>query len=150
MASAAEILRRLDSVTKITTLREMVYEEIKAEEEGLKVIKEQEYLDGDIYSNGRKSLYSNEDYAEYKYVKNKRAGFGNVDLINTGSFLESFRLNKPNKNIYKWGATDKKRNILVEMYGEGIMGMSQEAFEKFQLEVIKPRFVKKLQRAITG
>lgn len=150
MASAAEILRRLQPVTKITTLREMVYDEIKAEEELLKDIKEEEYKVGDIYGNKSKRIYKDFFYAEYKNAKNPRAGFGNVDLINEGSFIESFRLNKPNQNKYKWGATDKKRNTLVGMYGEGIMGLNQESFEKFQLEVVKPRFVKKLQRIITG
>jgi hypothetical protein len=150
MASANEILRRLESVTKITTLREMVYDEIKAEEELLKNIKEEEFKVGDIYGNSFRTQYKDFFYAEYKNAKNPRAGFGNVDLINTGSFIESFRLNKPTQNKYKWGATDRKRNILVEMYGEGIMGMNQETFKKFQLEVVKPRFVKKLQRIITG
>lgn len=150
MASAAEILRRLQTVTKITTLREMVYDEIKAEEEFLKDIKEEEYKVGDIFSNGLNKHYKDYFYAEYKNTKNPRAGFGNVDLIDEGSFIESFRLNKPNQNKYKWVATDKKRNILVGMYGDGIMGLNQESFERFQIEVVKPRFVNKLQRIITG
>lgn len=150
MASAAEMLRRLNTVTNITTLREMVYDEIKGEEEGIKVIKSEEFLEGDIYSTGRKTTYESLAYASMKHKKNPRAGFMNVDLINEGSFIESFRLNKPKQNRYKWGATDKKRNILVGMYGDGIMGLNQESFEKFQIEVVKPRFVKKLQIILNG
>jgi len=148
MASAAEMLRRLQSVNKITVLRDMVYDEIIKEEDNLKFIKEEEYLEGDIYSNGTKTTYAWEDYASKKYAKNPRAGKGNIDLINTGSFIDSFRLNKPKQNKYLWGATDSKRNDIVEMFGQDIMGLNQESFEKFQIEIVKPRFVRKLQEII--
>lgn len=148
MASVAEMLRRLQSVSRITTLREMVYDEIIKEEDNLKFIKEEEYLEGDIFSTGIKTTYAWKDYAEKKHAKNPRAGKGNVDLINTGAFIDSFKLNKPKGNKYKWGATDSKRNKIVDMYGEEIMGLNQESFDKFQIEIIKPRFVEKLRKII--
>lgn len=148
MASAAEMLRRLESVSKITTLRDMVYDEIIKEEDNLLFIKEEEYLEGDIYSNGTKTTYAWKSYAEYKYGKNPRAGFGNVDLINTRAFIDSFKLNKPKLNKYTFGATDKKRNDIVNMFGNDIMGLNQDSFEKFQVEIIKPRFIRKLQTII--
>lgn len=148
MASAAEMLRRLQSVNKITVLRDMVYDEIIKEEDNLKFIKEEEYLEGDIYSNGTKTTYAWEDYAQYKNSKNPRAGKGNVDLINTGAFIDSFRLNKPKQNKYLWGATDGKRNALFGMYGQDIMSLNQNSFDKFQIEIIKPRFVEKLRKII--
>lgn len=148
MASAAEILRRLESVSSIATLREMVYDQIIKEEDNLKFIKEEEYLEGDIFSTGTKTQYAWKDYAEYKNRKNPRAGLGNVDLINTGSFIESFRLNKPKANKYTWGATDSKRNDIVGMFGNDIMGLNQDSFNKFQAEIIKPRFVRELQKII--
>lgn len=146
MASAAEILRRLDSLTQITTLRDMVYDEIIKEEDNLKFIKEEEYLEGDIFSTGKKTTYSWKDYSEKKFKKNSRAGFGNVDLINTGSFVDSFKLNKPKGNKYKWGATDSKKNEIVGMFGEDIMGLNQQSFVKFQIEIIKPRFIRSLKK----
>lgn len=148
MCSAAEMLRRLQSVNKITVLRDMVYDEIIKEEDDLKFIKEEEYLEGDIYSTGTKTTYAWDSYKKEKYAKNPRAGYGNVDLINTGAFIDSFKLNKPKQNKYKWGATDSKRNKIVDMYGEEIMGLNQESFDKFQIEIIKPRFVEKLRKII--
>lgn len=154
MCSAAEMLRRLESVSRITTLREMVYEDIKANEDILRDLKEEEYEQGDIYSNETTASYRPNPmggfswYAEYKHAKNPRAGKGNVDLINTGAFIDSFKLNKPKGNKYKWGATDSKRNKIVDMYGEEIMGLNQESFDKFQIEIIKPRFVEKLRKII--
>lgn len=148
MCSAKEMLSRLQSVNKITVLRDMVYDEIIKEEDNLKFIKEEEYLEGDIYSNSTKKTYAWEEYASKKYAKNPRAGKGNVDLINTGAFIDSFKLNKPKQNKYLWGATDKKRNDIVKMFGQDIMSLNQESFDKFQKEIIKPRFVRKLQSII--
>jgi len=148
MASAAEMLRRLKTVSRITTLREMVYDELIKEEDTLIMLKEQDFLEGDIYGTGTKDTYAWKSYAEEKFKKNTRAGFGNVDLINTGAFIDSFKLNKPKANRYQFGATDPKRNTLVGMYGIDIMGLNQQVFEKFQIEIIKPRFVKKLKEII--
>ena len=75
---------------------------------------------------------------------NPRA-MGNVDLIYSGAFIDSFKLNKPKQNKYLWGATDSKRNKLVEMFGIDIMGLNQESFEKFQREIIAPKFRRKLK-----
>lgn len=148
MASASEMLRRLQSVSRISTLRDMVYDEIIKEEDNLKFIKEEEYLEGDIYSNSTKTTYSLPEYAKIKHAKNPRAGLGIVDLINTGAFIDSFKLNKPKQNKYLWGATDGKRKDIVNMFGSDIMGLNQESFEKFQIEIIKPRFVRKLKEII--
>lgn len=145
MCSAAEFLRRLESASRISTLREMVYDEIIKEEDNLKFIKEQEFLDGDIYGVGVKDTYANKTYANKKFEQNPRAGKGNVDLINTGKFINSFKLNKPKQNKYQFGATDSKRNMLVKIYGIDIMGLNQASFEKFQREIIAPRFRKKLK-----
>ena len=104
----------------------------------------------------RKTTYESLTYASEKHKKNPRAGFMNVDLINEGSFIESFRLNKPNQNKYKWGATDKKRNTLVGMYGEGIMGLKQESFEKitglkiYLLEKLKSEVGEKVEILSSG
>lgn len=145
MASASEMLRRLQSVSRISTLRDMVYDEIIKEEDNLKFIKEEEFLEGDIYSIGeRGSPYKNEDYAKYKFDKNQRAGFRIPDLINTGAFIDSFYLKKPKQNKYLWGATDKKRKEISKR----VYGLNQESFEKFQIEIIKPRFVRKLKEII--
>lgn len=149
MVSAAEMLRRLKSVSKITTLREMVYDEIKANEHILKDLKEEEFEIGDIRSNQTTSRYKGVDYAEQKYEQNPRAGFGIVDLINTGAFIDSFKLNKPKQNKYLWGATDPKRNKLVSKYGD-IMGLNQQTFEDFQIVIIKPLFIKKLKEKLNA
>jgi len=146
MASAAEMLRRLQSVSKINTLREMVYEHIKANEDILRDLKYDEYEQGDIYSNHTTSRYKWDWYGNEKYRQNPRAN-GNVDLILTGAFINSFRINKPIQNKYIFGATDPKRAKLVGMFGD-IMGLQQQTFDDFQYVIIKPLFIDDLKKII--
>ena len=147
MASAKEMLNRLKSVSKITTLREMVYEHIKANEDMLRDLKYDEYEQGDIFSNHTTLRYKWDWYGNYKYEINPRA-MGNVDLIYTGSFIDSFKINKPNKNAYLFGATDSKRDELVDRYGIDIMGLNQDTFNSFQKDIIAPLFIQDLQKII--
>jgi len=57
MASAAEMLRRLQSVNDINVLQDMVYVHIKANEDILRDLKEDEYEQGDIYSDESTASY---------------------------------------------------------------------------------------------
>ena len=153
MCSAAEMLRRLESVSRLSTLEAMVYEDIKANEDILRDLKEEEYEQGDIYSDETTASYRPNPmggfswYAEYKHDKNPRAGKGIVDLINEGSFINSFHIKKPKGNKYLFGATDPKRAKLQKKYGD-IMSLKQQTFEDFQVVIIKPLFVEKLRKII--
>ncbi len=139
--SAAQYQKRLQSVKKITVLRELVNEEIIKEESNLKLLKEQDFLQGDIFGDGTTFRYRSLDYERYKQAKNPIAG-GKVDLINTGAFVDAMYLLKPKQNKYLFGNKDTKRNILKEIYGDNIFGLNQKVFDKFQTEVIKPRFIR--------
>lgn len=141
------MLSRLQSVNDINLLQNMVYEDIKANENILKDLKEEEYEQGDIYSNQTTAKYKNKWYSDYKNELNPRAGKGVVDLINTGSFINSFKIDKPKGNKYLFDASDGKKGALIGSYGD-IMGLNQEAFEDFQVVIIKPLFAKKLQSII--
>lgn len=150
MASAAEMLRRLKSVNDINVLQDMVYVDIKANEDIMRDLKEEEYEQGDIYSDKTTASYKAEWYAKIKHEQNPRAGLGNVDLINTGAFINSFYLKKPKGNKYLFDSTDKKKNKLKGKYGKfgEIMGLKQQTFEDFQVVIIKPLFIDKLQKII--
>ncbi len=147
MCSAAEMFRRLQSVNDINVLQNMVYEDIKANEDILRDLKEEEYMQGDIHSDETNSRYKTEWYAKIKHDENPQAGLGNVDLINTGSFINSFKIAKPKANKYLFNATDWKKNLLKKNYGD-IMSLQQQTFEDFQVVIIKPLFVEKLRKII--
>lgn len=153
MASAAEMLRRLQSVNDINVLQDMVFVHIKANEDILRDLKEEEYEQGDIYSNETTASYKKNPmggiswYAQLKHDQNPRAGEGIVDLINTSSFINSFKIAKPKGNKYLFDATDKKKNKLINKYGD-IMGLKQQTFEDFQVVIVKDPFVEDLRKII--
>jgi hypothetical protein len=122
----------------------MVNEELVKDEKTIKQLKEQDFLEGDIYGNDTYDSYRSRDYEIFKSRKNPLAG-GNVDLILTGAFVDAMYLLKPKQGRYKFGNTDKKRNILKEMYGENIFGLNQRVFEKYQKEIISPRFLRRIK-----
>ena len=127
----------------------MVNEEIIKEETAIKTLKEQDFLEGDIYGDGTRQVYENRDYSLYKSQLNPLAG-GSVDLIVTGQFVDAMYLLKPKQGKYLFGNTDKKRNILKLMYGDNIFVLNQKVFEKFQRDIIAPRFIRKIKQKING
>jgi hypothetical protein len=142
--SVADYQRRLARVTKITVLRELVNEEIIKEESTLKMLKEQDFLEGDIYGDNSLVSYRSKNYELFKSKHNPKAG-GAVDLILTGAFVDAMYLLKSNKGVYKFGNKDKKRKLLQEKYGD-VFGLNQEVFNKFQKEIIAPRFLNKIKQ----
>jgi hypothetical protein len=154
--SAKQYQKRLQKVTKLSLLREMVNEELIKDEKTIKILKEQDFLQGDIYGNDTYSLY----HPNNSYEANQKAGYklyepfknslnplanGHVDLILTGAFVDAMYLLKPKQGRYKFGNTDKKRNILKEMYGDNIFGLNQNVFNKYQKEIIAPRFLRRIK-----
>lgn len=157
--SAKQMSQRLKPLLTLSKQREIVEELILKDEKTLKLLKEQDYLEGDIYGNG--------DYATYhpnnSYEVNRKAGYnlyepfkaslnplanGKVDLILTGAFVDAMYLLKPKAGKYLFGNRDKKRNILKEMYGENIFGLNQKVFDKFQKDIIYPRHLRILKNEI--
>lgn len=143
--SPAECQRRLQTVLKLPKLQEIVSELILKDEQSVKQLKEADYKEGDIYGNGAKDTYRSLSYASYKRTLNPLAG-GNVDLIVTGQFVDAMYLLRPRGGKYLFGNRDKKRNILKEMYGEDIFGLNQQVFEKYQKEIVRPRFVRAIKQ----
>lgn len=101
-------------------------------------------MEGDIYGNGTTARYRSKNYELFKAQKNPVAG-GAVDLILTGRFVESMYLLKQKRGRYLFGNRDQKRRKLIDKYGEGILGLNQKAFSKFQIDFIKNDFVKKIK-----
>lgn len=127
-------------------LQQIADEQIQKEKETIKGLKEQDFLEGDIYGDGKTLVsYRSRNYEIFKSKINPLAG-GAVDLIVTGQFVNAMVLPKGNNGKYIFGNTDKKRNILVEMYGENIFGLNQSVFSKFQKDIIAPRFIRNIKQ----
>jgi hypothetical protein len=154
--SAAEMLRRTKPITSIVYLRGVAYDGIKKHEETLRLIKEKEYMVGDIHSDGTKSYYSDKSkyldvykgyYWKFKHNLNPIPGQFVVDLMLKGNFISSFYLPKPKLNKYTWNARDKKKNKLIGQYDD-IMGLRQESFEDFQIKYVYDEMLKTLKRKL--
>lgn len=142
--SAKAYQQRLQPMLSITTLQNLSEVEIRKEEQAIKGLKEQDFLEGDIYGNGTEASYRSKNYEIYKSRLNPLAG-GAVDLIVTGQFVDAMYLLKQKQGKYMFGNTDRKRNILKEMYGENIFGLNQNVFSKFQKDIIAPRFIRAIK-----
>jgi len=139
--SAKEYQKRLSQVAKLPALQEIVNELLIKDEATIKQLKEQDFLQGDIFGDGKTfATYRSKGYERSKRALNPIAG-GKVDLIKTGSFVDAMRLNKPKGSRYLFGNTDSKRNILKDIYGENIFGLNQNVFNKYQKEIVAPRFI---------
>ena len=141
-------------------LKNLVNIEIINNEEKLVAIKRNEYEQGNIFSNGsaaysKSSSYeANEKagydtYAPFKYDKNPLAG-GAVDLILSGSFINSFLLKEKGKG-YIFDATDSKADKLMRQYNKGnrdIFNFSQKAFNDFLIKYVKKPFTSEIKKQL--
>ena len=155
--SAAEMSRRLKPLLEISKLEKLVEIEIRKNESELIEYKRQEYEVGNIYGNvDAKAEYSlsskvkkggKELYRDYKNKLNPKPGLGNVDLILTGSFIESFKLLSRKNGKYLFNATDSKKNMLKGMYGD-IFGLTDVHFDDYLDKYVINDFIKVLKKQL--
>ena len=128
------------------TLKILVNAEIAENEERLIAIKKDEYLDGDIYSNGVRRTYAWKAYREEKLLLNPRAD-GFVDLIYSGSFIAAFELTTKGKG-YTFLSTDSKSNLLKSKYNNSksdIFDLNQDVFNQFIDKYVKKGFIRAIK-----
>jgi hypothetical protein len=142
--SAKQYQTRLQPLLSIERLRQIAETEIKKEEQAIKGLKEQDFLEGDIYGDGTNVAYRSRNYSLFKSNKNPLAG-GAVDLILTGAFVGAMRLNKQKQGKYTFGNSDSKRGALTKKYGNGIFGLNQAVFSKYQKDFLLSRFIKNIK-----
>jgi len=145
--SAAEMSRRLKPLLNQSKLEQLVEVEIRKNEKELIEYKKGDYLIGDIYGDGSRVPYKDDEYATYKYFKNPLAG-GETDLINTGDFINSFFLQKPIQNKYIFGAKDYKVSMLKKKYTIGIFGLNKNKFARFLNGYVVSDFRKVLKKQL--
>ncbi len=137
-------------------LKNLVNIEIINNEEKLVDVKKQQYLVGDIFSNGRKAKYSKKSrvveggtelYRDFKNKLNPKAGLGNVDLILSGSFINSFFLKEKGEG-YIFEASDSKADDLLKRYGEDIFNLNNKAFNDFLIKYVKKPFTIEIKKQL--
>lgn len=148
MASFQELKNRLKKVQKKTTLNKII-DEIVLSDKNLKYAKEDEFLHGNKPDGSPIGRYKSKSYEQYKLRRNPLAG-GDVDLIDTGSFVDNMKPFKSNRvGHYIFKSSDKKSPMLQAKYGSEIMGLNQKTFENIQKNVYADKFMLEIKR-ITG
>jgi len=138
--SAKEYQLRM-KVLNQRTLEQLANEVIVKDEATIRDLKEQDFLQGDIYGDDYSyATYRSQTYASMKYKQNPLAN-GKVDLVLTGRFVKSLRLKKPVRNRYQFYSRVPYASELEDRYGK-IFGLNQKVFDKYQKEILRPRFVR--------
>jgi hypothetical protein len=129
-------------------LENLVKVEIQKNEKDLIEYKKGDYIVGDIFGNGETRNYKWKEYEEQKYLQNPFAN-GNVDLILTGSFINSFFLLYKNNGKYLFDAKNKiRKKELTTRYGNDIMGLNKDKFGRFLISYILDDFRKVLKKQL--
>lgn len=98
---------------------------MKANETEILEINKEQLQEGKNSDNEPVGFYRSVGYALYKNKRNPKAGYGTVDLKDTGDFYRSFTLTI-NGNVYTISATDSKMPELVSKYSPKIFGFMEE------------------------
>jgi hypothetical protein len=77
---------------------------------------------------------------------NPLAGFGNVDLILTGSFVSKLFLKSFRNGKFLFDSSDVKKNNLVSVYSGEIMGLNQDWFNIRQNDIYRLVLTEQIKR----
>lgn len=142
--SAAEYQRRLQKVTKISVLRELVYDILIKRENELRQLKEEDFEIGDIYGTGTRIPYKSKAYESFKASLNPKAG-GAVDLLLSRDFVDDMFLVRGTPSKYRFGNSNYKASPLTKNYGKGIFGLNDKRFFDYQIKIL-PIFQKSIKQ----
>jgi len=98
------------------------------------------------YDSEKKRLkkYRSKSYSDFKQSMNSLPGFGNPDLILTGAFVNSFKLDISGQNL-KFSASDSKSDDLTKKYGDNIFGLGETNNEYYAQQVVFPIMMNTIQ-----
>ena len=83
--------------------------------------------------------YSSRKYATMKNAMNPEPGMWHPDLILTGAFVDSFKVNVAGNDI-EFEATDPKSDDLLERYGDDVLGLFDTEQEYYNERIFFPEF----------
>jgi hypothetical protein len=106
-----------------------------------------EQLEKGLTSEGKRlPRYRNKTYARFKNAINPLPGFGNPDLILTGAFTKSFKIDVGSEDLE---VVSNDIHDLSERYGEDIYGLSDDNQEFYNQEIFLPELAQSIEN-ITG
>ena len=129
MATINTVLERLKGFSLMDAAMDAAMEH---KEDFLKTHKAQLYERGERKDGRKLRRYANPFYADMKHEMNPQVGLGNPDLFLTGAFMNSRFIRKTGEDVFEFGATDEKTEMLEVKYGLGstVLGLSDESKQK--------------------
>lgn len=120
---------------------------LRDEGQALKKAKINEFEFGYLPSYRKIGSYKTQSYADYKNGKNPLAGYGYVDLIDTGAFSNSLFVRQSGVG-YLFDSGNSNASGLSDKYGKEIFGLNQKTFNKIQIEEYWPIITKFIKSTI--
>jgi hypothetical protein len=127
-------------------MESLVKEIVLSDKERLKQQKIKEFERGLRPNEKRIGGYQNGEYANEKNQMNALPGFGNVDLIYTGSFSSKLFLKSTYPRLFIFDSTDNKTDNLIGKYGLDILGINQDWFNNRQNEIYRLVLTEQIKR----
>lgn len=117
------------------------------ENQTLKNLKINEFEFGLRPNYSKIGTYASDSYANKKYSQNALAGYGQVDLIHTGAFVNSLFVKQQGEGFI-FDASNDKKDMLGTAYGDDIFGLNQKTFNKYQANDLAPKLVKFIKQQL--
>lgn len=146
MASFQEVLNRLNRINNQSYLQKKV-KEIVLSDDFLPDAKAGEFKQAENPDGTKIGTYRSASYENMKRAMNPTAN-GFVDLMLTGAFIESFFVKSKGSSKFTFDATDVKKSMLKEKYGEQIMGLNEKTFEEIQKNVYAQRLLAAIKKEL--
>ena len=144
--SAKQYQQRLQPILNQSVMEEMVAEIVLSDKERLKEQKISELQRGLRSNEKRIGGYQSGEYANEKNQMNPLAGFGNVDLIYSGSFVSKLFLRSKHSRSFIFDSSDDKTGNLVGKYGADILGINQDWFNKRTYDIYRLVLQERIKR----
>jgi len=146
MVSFKEAAKRLKKINNLSYLRKIV-KEIILSDKFLPDAKAAEFKEGKNPDGSLIGFYRSDSYEQMKRQMNTEAN-GTVDLMLTGAFIDSFFVKSKGTGKFIFDATDGKKSMLKEKYGNQIMGLNQSTFDEIQKNVYVQKLITQLKKEI--
>ena len=108
---------------------------LKNKEEEIRFLIKERWLFGKRPDGTLIGFYSNTRYAKEKATQNPRAGFLNVDLIDTGALVEAIKISIFD-NGFEVFSTDSKYNSIFDKYGADNFNITDKESEEIINQVL--------------
>ena len=89
---------------------------------------------GEGVDGGKIGEYQNEDYAMFKNQQNPLAGFGNVDLIDTGDLKNGLFIQEL-WSVFIIKSSDEKYQMIANKYGIEQFGITEQQMKEILAEI---------------